>query len=524
MASDSSRRLAADALDTRLVTDDEFSLSSLRRKLEVGDQKKCAPVVLDCLMEELPPRFRPTLLRTVQASASDPYGDGDQSPVPDPTLPEVAALFSSQDKDKEKALQFQAVATFPLRIARMADLTYGILHAKKGRESFFHIACYMGRIEVVRRCLLEAHQRVHEGERMALTQLLESRMCLMRFTPLHYCVLGARMLHASIVPDSLRAVSLHHKAIIQALCRAGARVDSRDLCGYTPLAHAVSFKATEASIKLVPLLKSHGADLDAKTRFGEPISTDAITFGNTAAVDAMMIAGADFNLTDNLGVSLTKMVACSLPLGKAFVEMHRQKMLSEETCDACGKSGVSKFCSKCRKVYYCSRSCQVKAWKRGHKRICGKEGPPEDYVDIDVDTMTLHVDEPWKGKSVELERMLGDHSKSQLVPKKFGVWFRAALYHVVDDPRYPLLVVASLSGDFLRLTGRGSGRPVYSTIVDFLTQKGDTATAFVLAKWIQPPDCHDSRASKPSHVLRLDISKAVPPPKNVLPRGFLELS
>lgn len=519
MESKRGRRLSADAVEEGLPSPSEFSLSALRKTLEAGNKERDDTLVFESLMKELPPRFLPTLLRTIEASASDPYGDGDQSPVPDPTLPEVAAALS---QDPEKAAQFQVVAGFPLRIARMADLTYGISHTKRGMDSFFHIACYMGRIEEVRRCLLYAREQVLEGETMAMTHLLERRLCLMRFSPLHYCALGALTLHPSVVPERLKAKSLHHKAVILELCRAGARIDSRDLCGYTPLGNAVSFKATEASVKLVPLFMSLGANINARTRFGEPISTDAISFGNTVAVDALMAAGADFEQTDNLRMSLTEKATCSLPLGKAYVDMHRQKMLSEEACDGCGKSGVSKFCSKCRKVYYCSRACQVKGWKEGHRLICGKEGSPGDYVDVVVDTMTMHVDEPWRGQSADLGKMLGEHSKRQLMPKEFGVWFRAALYHVVDDPSDPLLVITALSGDFLRVTGKGTGRAVYSKIVDFLIHKGDTATAYVLAKWLQPPDGHDSRGCKASNVLRLDLSRALPPPKHVLPRGYMD--
>lgn len=46
----------------------------------------------------------------------------------------------------------------------------------------------------------------------------------------------------------------------------------------------------------------------------------------------------------------------------------------EIVCAFCKKvQGDTKFdmCSLCKKVYYCSKDCQVKDWKAGHKTVCG---------------------------------------------------------------------------------------------------------------------------------------------------------
>ncbi len=45
----------------------------------------------------------------------------------------------------------------------------------------------------------------------------------------------------------------------------------------------------------------------------------------------------------------------------------------EIVCGYCKKpQGSAKFdfCSACKKVYYCSKDCQVKDWKTGHKAQC----------------------------------------------------------------------------------------------------------------------------------------------------------
>ena len=47
-----------------------------------------------------------------------------------------------------------------------------------------------------------------------------------------------------------------------------------------------------------------------------------------------------------------------------------------EVCTQCGKKHVDNggklfpTCSKCKRAWYCSQSCQKIAWKKGHKKIC----------------------------------------------------------------------------------------------------------------------------------------------------------
>merc|ERR1712129_332127 len=43
-------------------------------------------------------------------------------------------------------------------------------------------------------------------------------------------------------------------------------------------------------------------------------------------------------------------------------------------CNAkqCTDSELFKICSGCKLVYFCSKSCQKKAWKDGHRRVCRK--------------------------------------------------------------------------------------------------------------------------------------------------------
>lgn len=57
-------------------------------------------------------------------------------------------------------------------------------------------------------------------------------------------------------------------------------------------------------------------------------------------------------------------------------------------CDECGKSNETSssksglcLCRGCFGVWYCSRHCQKKSWKSGHKRTCGIRTAPEFILD-----------------------------------------------------------------------------------------------------------------------------------------------
>lgn len=51
----------------------------------------------------------------------------------------------------------------------------------------------------------------------------------------------------------------------------------------------------------------------------------------------------------------------------------------KDTCNNCGNNDPSvkkRQCSKCNRVYYCNRDCQIDDWKYGgHKEACRKFNP-----------------------------------------------------------------------------------------------------------------------------------------------------
>jgi hypothetical protein len=57
-------------------------------------------------------------------------------------------------------------------------------------------------------------------------------------------------------------------------------------------------------------------------------------------------------------------------------ELLRRAAVGGNECDCCKKSLADlnvprlEACAKCKMAYYCSKECQVTAWKQGHKKAC----------------------------------------------------------------------------------------------------------------------------------------------------------
>ena len=69
-----------------------------------------------------------------------------------------------------------------------------------------------------------------------------------------------------------------------------------------------------------------------------------------------------------------KFMAESPAFNKFAKKEHKRTTLL--VCDHCGKKETAmkqfKVCPRCMDTPYCSRDCQAKAWKSGHKKVCGK--------------------------------------------------------------------------------------------------------------------------------------------------------
>lgn len=345
-----------------------------------------------------------------------------------------------------------------------------------------------------------------------MTNLLERRISLLRLTPLHYACHKARSLQ-----NDTEAASNAAYAVVDALCKAGARVDARDIAGYTPLSTAAGFQTTAASLRLVRLLVAHGADPNVRTRFGEGLLVPPIMSGNTNAFRELLRVGADVTLPDRTGLTPRRMTAYSPELMRVMTEVQRERTLEVMECDQCGKKGASKFCSACHKVYYCSKECQRRAWKGGHKEECGKDGPNADYVDIDVKTMTSKEPVPGLGTPVieYTNNITGMSSKKKMKPKEFDVPFTVKMSEpIVINGSVGCVKINVKNSDYLLISPKGAGRGAHSTLRRIIREKGlGLGKVYLSAKW--QTAAAGAESSPPRHTIRVDISKVLPPPKSV---------
>lgn len=72
--------------------------------------------------------------------------------------------------------------------------------------------------------------------------------------------------------------------VARALIAAGARLDSRDIAGYTPLSICAGYISTERSLEVGAALCDAGADANAVTRFGEGLLVPCVMVCTNSAV------------------------------------------------------------------------------------------------------------------------------------------------------------------------------------------------------------------------------------------------
>lgn len=61
-----------------------------------------------------------------------------------------------------------------------------------------------------------------------------------------------------------------------------------------------------------------------------------------------------------------------LQRSSAQQDQHYRELVSQSCCTFCRKVSVGlKQCSACKTAQYCSRECQVRHWRAGHRQECG---------------------------------------------------------------------------------------------------------------------------------------------------------
>lgn len=463
---------------------------------------------------------RDALIRALDACASDPYGDGDQSTVPDQR---TLNWIQKNARNPHHASHLRTEAAKPLRAAWEGGL--GVQQVLFKNEEDFHTFCFQGRVKDVADAIEKAHQRVQNGYPDAMLHLLESRISKLRLTPLHCCVMGAKFMgpiFGSIHPP--------YEMIADLLCRAGARVDSRDLVGSTPLGTAVGMEASQLCLKVVPVLLNYGANPNSQLRFGTPILIGSIAANNLELFRMLLEAGADMSISDFDGIPLFHIVRKSPSLCNVLMEVLRMKVLKDEICGACDSKGVTKYCSACRSVFYCGKKCQVKGWKTGHKSECGNISATQ-FVDVELGYMTH--------SNLSAIPLCGTYNPLTAViptrfmePKDLNSSFVVKISFLLPEMNsrhedhthneleayLGCIKIEKRNSDFLLLRKFGKANAVQDTLKNWIEKHSQGSEAiYLLAKWVNSSSVRrGTKKTDENHdVLRIDLTRPLPPPKPI---------
>jgi ankyrin repeat protein len=172
-----------------------------------------------------------------------------------------------------------------------------------------------------------------------------------------------------------------HVDVIRVLAHFGANINTATNKGYTP----VCFAALEGHVDVIRVLAHFGADVNSTTNDGgtyTPVLLAAV-HGFTEVIMLRYKLGADmkpdFTITgveNTFGITdINEFLARSEggnddKKAKSLDRINKILAKITKDCEFCGSSTKRlKLCSKCEKVRYCSRECQVKDYKK-HKKEC----------------------------------------------------------------------------------------------------------------------------------------------------------
>jgi ankyrin repeat protein len=161
-------------------------------------------------------------------------------------------------------------------------------------------------------------------------------------------------------------------AVVEVLAELGANINTPSPDGSS----LVYVAAVQNSLNVIKVLHKLGADINTpvlkESRTYTPVLA-AAGLGHKATVKLLYKLGADMKPCSSSSSSIITMAELSNLDGdnaKAMLLIEKKTNKMTKECEFCGCSSKRlKVCSKCEKVRYCSRECQVKDHKK-HRKEC----------------------------------------------------------------------------------------------------------------------------------------------------------
>jgi len=355
---------------------EEFS-----RKLKTADELSMLPRAerekQDRLQQESNKRyFVNSLVKRLGFGGEEAYDDGDQSPL----VGDEAQILQNQwayGMDADPSIN-----------KRLSDLP---------------LALWCGNYE-------EAMKLIKDESGETLKKLLERRESMMNFSAIFFLCLGARILcgdkklfkvHIANARRGGIPIKYEYTKLLKKLLELGARMDVKDVAGYTPLHHCLSCFKNPTIFEMATILLDAGADPNAVNRQGATPMVEAALASDCDAVSLLLKYGADPDIRPHNGPSVThwatynaKIANLINPARLRMIKKTRETMKaaaggSFKSCETCGLVEKSpKRCTGCYLAWYCSAKCQKEAWN-SHKGDCKETRSQYMKVQVKKDSLGI---------------------------------------------------------------------------------------------------------------------------------------
>jgi len=158
-----------------------------------------------------------------------------------------------------------------------------------------------------------------------LRRVLEKRESVLRLSPLLGCIAGARVVSDDRFSPSMR-LEANHVGLAHFLIQSGARIDAKDVAGYSCLHHCCTATANSLTLEIARLLIDAGADPNTQNRAGRVPLIEAVMAQRTDVVTVLVEYGdADPTIADSDGFSPLSMARFFPDAMRMFNEQSKRK-------------------------------------------------------------------------------------------------------------------------------------------------------------------------------------------------------